>query len=442
MNNMTTGSIANHMLRFTLPLILGNIFHQLYNAVDAVIVGRLIGKPALAAVGSAGAIMNVLLFLIAGMSLGASILIAQFYGAQDYDNLKKEMGTAVKAGAVFTAFITVAALLLADTFLKLINTPAAIMPEAGCYLKIISAGLGFTFFYNIFSASLRALGNAKAPIVFLFICSVINAGLDIVFIKYCHLGVAGAAWATVVAQALAALMCFIYIAKKSPLIYLRKKDVRIEYSLLKKTMQYSGIYAFQQSFLYIGVLLVQGAVNTQGINYMAAYNAVTKVDGFALMPGDSLADSLSTFVAQNRGANQRKRILSGLKHAIFIGLLYCSFLALLLPQISGHLMGMFLDPSEQEAIAIGVSYLRIMSILYIITAVCNTFQGFYRGLGLMRITLNATVIQIPIRVILSYSLINSFQLNAVPLATGIGWSLMIIYELFEFTRYLKTSKSK
>lgn len=439
MRDMTSGSVPRHMFGFTLPLILGNIFQQLYNAVDAVIVGRMIGKEALAAVGTAGALMGVLLFLIAGMSLGASILIAQFYGARDYDLLKKEMGTAAKAGLIFTIFISLVSFALADRLLGLINTPVQILPAAALYLRIIISGLVFTFFYNIYSSSLRALGNVRAPLLFLLICAFLNAALDVAFIKYFHLGIAGVAWATVIAQAAAALMCFVYIARKASLIHLSRKDFRIEPVLLKKTAQYSGIYAFQQSFLYIGVLMVQGAVNTLGINAIAAYNAVTKIDNFALMPGDSLAHALSTFVAQNKGAEQHRRIMSGLKYAIAIGLMYCLFLALLLPHVSALFIGLFLEPGEQTAISIGVSYLRLMSVLYILTALCNTFQGFYRGLGLMRITLNATIIQIPVRVILSYWLLKSFELNAIPIATGIGWLLMIAYELYEFHRYRKNN---
>lgn len=441
MRDMTTGSIPQHMLRFTVPLIFGNIFQQLYNAVDALIVGRLIGKEALAAVGAAGAIMNVLLFIIAGMALGASILIAQFYGAKDYDLLKREMGTAVKAGSLFTVFMVVFAFSSSTSLLKLINTPAEILPQAGQYLRIVILGLNFTFFYNIFSASLRALGNAKAPIQFLFICALLNAALDIIFIKYFHMGVAGAALATVIAQATAALMCFIYIRYKTPLIKLAAKDVRIDYDLLRRTMQYGGIYAFQQSFLYIGYLLVQGAVNTLGINAMAAYNVVTKIDSFALMAGGSLADSLSTFVAQNKGAGHKERIISSFKCATLIGFGYSIFLALLLPQVSGSLMGLFLESSEDKAISLGVSYLRVMSFLYLLTVLCNSFQGFFRGLGYMRITLNATAIQIPIRVALSYTLISRFELNAVPIATGVGWVMMIAYELYEFQRYRRNSRS-
>ena len=435
MKDMTTGSIPRHMLHFTLPLLIGNVFQQLYNAVDTVIVGRLLGKDALAAVGSAGAVMNVLLFLIVGICLGASILIAHFYGAQDYEILRKETGTALTGGILFTVFISIISLCLSKQILRAIHTPDEIILLSAQYLNVIIIGLLSAFLFNFFSSAMRALGIIKAPIIFLFISSVLNAALDIVFIKYLETGVRGAALATVVSQIVSAALCFLYIRAKVPLLTLSADELKINPALLRRTVEYSGTYAIQQSFLHIGVLFVQGAVNLLGINSIAAYNAVTKVDGFALLPGDSLASSLSTFTAQNNGAGKKDRIVSGMKYTVVMGLIYCGLLTLFMSLRAESVVSLFVSASNTEVISIGSSYLRLMSILYILTVFCNSFQGFFRGLGRMRVTLFATVIQIPIRVFLSYFLLNQLGLNAIPVATGIGWVCMVAYESYLYRKY-------
>ena len=428
MRDMTKGSISQHMLQFTVPLLLSNVFQQLYITADIIIVGRYLGKESLAAVGSAGAIMNVLLFLLIGVSIGTSVLIAQYYGSDDKVLVKKELGTALTAGLLFTVCLTVVALFGADWALKVIQTPDEIMQQASAYLRIIIAGLVFTFLYNMLAAALRALGDAKIPVLILFACAFTNIALDIFFIGYLSMGVQGAALATVISQALAFSLCGAYIFFKVPIFQLTKNEFRMDISLLGQTVEYSGIYAIQQCVVYLGVFFVQGTVNTLGIDAMAAYNAVTKIDSFALLPGDSLAASFSTFVAQNKGAKKDARIFSSLKFVAVIGLCFCGILALLLPFISDRLMQLFLEDYDYNVVSLGVSYLSIMSLLYPLTAICNSFQGLFRGLGNMRITLIATLIQIPIRVILATLLSGYFYLNAIPIATGIGWSCMIVYE--------------
>lgn len=436
MRDMTSGNIPRQMLSFTLPILLSNLFQQLYNVTDTVLVGKYIGKQALAAVGSAGAVMNILLFLIVGVSLGASVLIAQFYGGKEPEKVKKELGTALSAGFVFTLLVMAAALMFSGAVLKQIKTPDDVLPMADVYLKTMAAGLCFTFFYNMLASALRALGDAKAPVCFLVLSALMNIGLDLVFIRTLHMGVMGAALATVIAQATAAGLCGVYIFLKVPLLRLGVKDLAVDHALLRQTVRFSGVYALQQCVLYLGVLVVQGTVNTLGVDAMAAYSAVTKIDSFSLMPGDSLAAALSTFVAQNKGAGQKKRIHSGLKCALIIGLCYCGALALALPFAAGGFLRLFVG-GEPSIIQAGTAYLRWMAFLYPLTAICNSFQGLFRGLGRMRITLGATLVQIPIRALLASLLAGSFGLVAIPMATGTGWLCMILFSLFFYHRYRK-----
>ncbi|QQO09567.1 MATE family efflux transporter [Breznakiella homolactica] len=441
MRDMTEGSIPGHMMRFTVPLLLSNVFQQLYNAADTVIVGRYLGKEALAAVGSAGAVMNILFFLIFGISMGASVIIAQYYGARRIALVKKEMGTACTAGMLFTVFIIILSFSSADWVQRTIKTPDEILPQAVQYLRIIIGGLIFTFIYNMLSSAMRALGDANAPVIFLILSSGLNIILDLIFIRSFGMGTSGAAWATVISQAAAAILCVIHIRRKVPALRLAGQDFTVDPRLLRQTIRFSGVYAVQQCVLYSGVLLVQGTVNSLGIDAMAAYNAGTKIDNFFLMPGDSLAAALSTFAAQNTGAGNTKRIKAGLGYTIGIGLGFCGILALLLLLTAPRMMGLFLDSSDSAVILLGTSYLRMMAVLYPLTALCNSFQGFFRGIGNMKVTLIATLLQIPIRVVLSAILVHRFALNAVPVAAGIGWIAMILYEFYEYNRYRKSISS-
>lgn len=433
MRDMTEGGIPQHMIRFTIPLLLGNILQQLYNTADTIIVGRIAGKTALAAVGSAGAIMNVLLFLIVGMSLGASVLLATFFGSKNEAMIKKELATVLLGGLLFTAALAAVAAALTTPLLNLINTPEELQPMARSYLRIIIFGLCFTFLYNILSGALRSIGNARVPLVTLGAAAALNVVLDLVLVP--RMGAAGAAVATIFSQALAALLCFCYIQLRVPVLRLGLRDLTIDLDLLKQTVQYSGVSAIQQAFVYIGVLLVQGAANTLGIDAIAAFNACSKIDGFALMPGNALASALSTFVAQNRGARRNDRIPEGLKWALAIGLCYCCTLTVTLTLTAERLMLMFLDASETTAIGLGASYLRLIALPYLMTAVCNSFQGFFRGLGRMGVTLKATVVQIPVRVVLAHLLVGRLGLGAIPTAMATGWVCMIAYELFEYRNY-------
>jgi len=433
MRDMTSGSVPRLMLWFTVPLLLTNLLQQLYSMVGSILVGRLVGKDALAAVGTAGSVFNVLMFIVIGLSMGASVLFAEFYGSKAYELLKREFSTALLCGLGFTVCLSAAAFALAGPILRLVNTPESLIPDARTYLRITIAGLCFTLLFNILASALRSVGNAKVPLVVLALSSAVNIGLTFVLVR--PMGVAGAALATVIAQALAALLCLIYIQIKVPVLTLKPRDLTIDFSLLRRTVSYSSVAAVQQSVLYVGYLLVQGAVNTLGVDAMAAYNAVSKIDGFALMPGIALGDAVSTFVAQNRGADKPERIRAGLKIGVAMGLIYCAGLAVIMLIFARSFMLWFLLPQETAAVAAGLSYLRVMAFLYSMTAVCNAFQGFFRGLGKMGVTLNATLVQIPIRVVLAYMMVGRMGLNALTLAMGSGWVCMIAYEILEYNRY-------
>lgn len=435
MKKMTEGNVAKNIFFFAIPIFLGNIFQQMYNAADAVIVGKFSGKEALAAVGTAGPIMNILIFFVIGFSLGSAILMAEFYGSGDIEKLKKEIATTIKAGIIFIFLLSIIALFSAKYILILMKTPPEIMKMAEDYLQIIIAGLVFSFLYNILSAEMRAIGDSKTPLIILIISVILNIGLDIYFIKELKLGVKGAAYATVISQIAAVIISILDIYYKMPVLRLKVREFTIDLILLKKTMSYSLSYAIQQTVIFTGAVFVQGAVNPLGIDSIAAFNSGCRIDGFILTPGDSMGAALTTFISQNRGAGKNERIFQGFKSALTMSLLYCVITAIFIFIFSESIMKIFIDSSEIKTIFLGKMYLRTIAFFYILTAICNTLQGFFRGLGRMDVTLAATFIQIPIRIILSYILTRYMGISGVAVGMGIGWIFMAVYETYLYMGY-------
>lgn len=433
--DMTQGGITKHLLAYAVPLMFANLLQQLYQTVDSIIVGQYNGKEALAAIGAAGPIMNILIFLIVGLSLGASILMSEYFGAHDYDALKAEMATSLVSGFLLTVVLSILSFAGSSLFISLTRTPAEIAPMAADYLRVISLGLIFTFFYNILSAGLRSLGDARAPLYVLCVTTVLHVFLAVYMVGTLNMGVQGAAYATVISQAVSSMMLFIYIKLKVPYLRLTLKELRIRMDFLKKTIDFSAISALQQTVLYIGRLLVQSGINTLGVDAVAAFNAVSIIDSYILAPGDSLAASVTTFTAQNKGAKQYKRIPTGLKTVIVMAEVYIITISALVLIGKNQLLGIFLKPEEVEAIRIGTLYIVPMACFYFLSGFTNSFQGYFRGIGNLRVTLVATIIQIPIRVVLTYSLLGRFGIQAVVIGTTLGWICMTLYELICYRKF-------
>jgi putative MATE family efflux protein len=435
--DMTQGSSSKILITFAIPMVFGNILQQLYNTTDAVIVGRFIGKDALAAVGVANPIMSIAIFFIFGICIGTSVLISQLFGAGKFDMMKREVSTALIVGTIFTVAMSLICMVLSRWVLMLIGTPVGILNDADIYLKIIFGGLIFSFLYNFYSSALGAIGDSKTPLFFLLISCIMNGILCVIFVVYLKLGVAGSAMATVIAQGISSILCIIYVYTKNPIIRLNANELVIDKTLLSKTIHYSWVTALQQTCIYIGRLLVQGVVNPFGTNAIAAFNSVTRVDSFMLAPGDSFASSMATYAAQNKGAGKRDRIVEGYKNANILIAVYSIITSFIVFIGAEVIMKFFVSGSEIEVIIIGVKYLRLMSIFYIVSGFCNILQGLFRGIGKLHITLIATLMQIFIRVVLSLVLAPYLGISAVAYAVAIGWVAMLIFEGSVYKKYFK-----
>ena len=438
--DMTSGPITPQIIHFTIPLIIGNFCLLTYNAADSIIVGRFIGANALAAVGAASPIMNIVLFLIVGICLGMSVLMGNFFGAGDIAKLKREISTALIAGGVFTLVIVVLGLIFSHAILSLMHTPAAIIDDATLFLQIIFVGMFFTFIYNIYASTLRSMGNSNASLYFLAASAVLNVIMDILFVAVLKFGIAGAAWATVIAEALSALFCIIYVRKKIPILKYTRHEFVFDRSLLRETVNYSSVAGMQQITLHFGKLLVQGAVNPLGIFAIAAFNAVSRIDDFVMIVQQNIAHGTTGFLAQNNGGGRTDRLRKGFFTGLKMEVIYSLIMGIIIFVFARPFVTLFVGNEGTKVVDSGVQYLRIMSFLYLLPGVTNILQGYFRGLGKLKITLNSTFTQIVGRVIAAYLMAPYFGLKGIALACLVGWICMMAYELPRFIKIWKRNK--
>ena len=435
--DMTTGPITPQIIHFTIPLIIGNLCLLTYNAADSIIVGRFIGANALAAVGAASPIMNIVLFLIVGICLGMSVLMGNFFGSGDIAKLKREISTALIAGGVFTLTIIVLGLIFSHAILSLMHTTVEIIDDAALFLRIIFVGMFFTFIYNIYASTLRSMGNSNASLYFLAASAVLNVIMDILFVAVLKFGIAGAAWATVIAEALSALFCIIYVRKKIPILKYTRHEFVFDRSLLRETLNYSSVAGMQQITLHFGKLLVQGAVNPLGIFAIAAFNAVSRIDDFVMIVQQNIAHGTTGFLAQNNGGGRTDRLRKGFFTGLKMEVIYSLIMGIIIFVFARPFVTLFVGNEGTKVVDSGVQYLRIMSFLYLLPGVTNILQGFFRGLGKLKITLNSTFTQIVGRVIAAYLMAPYFGLKGIALACLVGWICMMAYELPRFIKIWK-----
>lgn len=435
--NMTEGNMTKHLVHYSVPLILGNLFQLTYNVVDSIIAGWFIGKEALAAEGTASPVMNIVILGISGICMGASVLMSEFYGAGHQEKVKKEMATVALFGCYFSLIVAALGFAFSGPLLKALHVPEEILRIASVYLSIIFLGAPFTYFYNAVSAALKSVGDSKTPLKFLAFSSILNAALDLIFIGGLGFGIVCSAVTTVVAEAASAILCIVYVYRKIPMLQLRRGEFVMDPQLLLQTLRYGSVTALQQSCQPIGKLLIQGAINPLGVDMIAAFNAVNRIDDYAFTPEQSISHGITTFVAQNRGAGKKERIRAGFRRGLMLEALYWVFICTLITFLKEPLVGLFVTEGNEAIIAIGSSYLAVMALFYLFPAFTNGIQGFFRGMGNMGITLMGTVIQTSLRVIFVYLLTPRVGMQGVAYACAIGWGVMLLVEVPYYFWYMR-----
>ena len=427
--DLTQGSVTKSMLLFACPMILGNLLQQFYNVADTLIVGRFLGSDALAAVGSSFSLMTFLTSILLGLCMGSGIVFSMLFGARKADSLKNCIFISFVITGLLAVFIELLVLALTDPLLALLQIPEAILADTRSYLQIIFCGILFTFLYNFFASLARSIGNSVIPLIFLAVSTALNILLDLLFILSFDMGVSGAAWATILAQAVSAVGMIAYCYRKIPFLKLKKQHLQFSKAAVSQILQYSLLTCLQQSIMNFGILMVQGLVNSFGVAVMAAFAAAVKIDSFAYMPVQDFGNAFSTFIAQNYGAAQKDRIRRGIRTAVLTAVLFCIAISLIVCRYAGQLMTIFIRPEETEIISIGVQYLRIEGICYCGIGCLFLLYGLYRGLGKPGISVLLTVISLGTRVTLAYLLAPRPSIGLA----GIWWSIPIGWILADIT---------
>lgn len=419
--DLTQGGIRRGLILFSLPLIAGNLLQQLYNIVDTWVVGRFLGNVALAAVGSAFTLMVLLSSLLTGLCMGGGVVFSQLYGQSDRDGLRTAICNAFAGIALVAAVLEGLAYLLLPQLIVWMRVPPEAAPYLTAYLGAVFAGLFFTFLYNFSAAVLRSVGNSVVPLWFLLASTVLNIALDLWFVMGLGLGVAGAAWATVIAQALSAVGIVLYLLLRMPGLLPARRHLRADFSLLKRIGKVSVLTGAQQSIMNFGILMIQSLVNSFGVSVMAAFAAGVKIDSFAYSPAQDFANGFATFVAQNAGANKHDRVRRGIREAALLSLSFCALVSVAVCIWARPLLSIFIDPLETAVLDIGVHYLRIEGACYVGIGLLFLLYATYRGLERAGMSIVLTAVSLGLRVALAYLLTPIWGLDAIWWAIPIGW---------------------
>lgn len=419
--DMTSGNPAKLLLKFALPMFIGNIFQQFYNMVDAIVVGKFVGPDALASVGATGALNFFIISLLFGLSSGVSIIISQYFGAKDFEKVKKSFATVTYTIISVSILTAIVGTVFARPMLKFLNTPDSIIDNSVIYMQITFAGILGLALFNGMSAVLRALGDSISPLIFLMISSVLNVILDLVFVIYFNMGVKGVAMATVISQAVAGIGCVIYAFKKVELLRIPLKEFKIDIEILKKSLKLGIPVAIQNVLVSISTMSIQSIVNGYGETVIASFTAANRIDQLMLQPGMSMGTAVAAYTGQNVGAARIDRVKAGLKDAIKITLI---FSLIMLPVIyfgGKNIMYLFTKKEDIEVVRIGVEAIRVTCFFYIFVGLIFVTRSFLTGAGDVKIPMMMGFTEILGRVLFANVLSFYFGYYGIWWATGLTW---------------------
>ena len=441
-SDMTTGSPAKLIIRFMIPMFLGNLFQQFYNVVDSIVAGQFLGVQALAAIGSTGSLMFFVIGWLNGLTSGFAIMVAQCFGAKKEDRMRHYVAMSVYLSVAFALVMTIGLTLANEPILRLMNYSEEIMPEVKAYMGIIYAGLLVTVAYDALSAFLRALGDSRSPLYFLMISAGINVFLDIVFIVVMGMGVEGCAYATVIAQAISAFCCFIYIVKKYPILHLRKEDFRYSWNSVKKLLGLGIPMALQFSITAIGTIIVQGAVNVYGETYMAGFSAAGKLQNILTTVFVAFGATVATYVGQNRGAGRIDRVREGVRCTQYM-ILAWSVIAMILMFFFGKYMTcIFVNSSETDVLAVSVEYFHTVFWCYPFLGSIFLYRNTLQGMGYGLVPMMGGIFELAARTIIVLLVAGRTSFRGVCLADPAAWIAALIPLVPYYIYIMRKQKQK
>ncbi len=420
-NDMTRGNPVKLILLFSIPLLIGNIFQQFYSMVDTIIVGRFVGVDALAAVGSTGSMVFLVNGFATGLTSGFAVLVSQKFGAKDEKGLRKSVSSAVTLTVISVVIVTLISLICGKPLLKLMNTPDNIMADAYTYIKIIYGGLVTTVAYNLIASILRALGDSKTPLYFLIISSVLNVILDLVFIINFKMGVAGAAYATIISQGVSAILCLIYTYKKFTILRLKKEDFKVKKRYYYKHLKIGIPMALQFSITAIGIMTVQGALNVFGSTVIASYTAASKALQLVMQPAITFGVTMATYCGQNLGAREYGRIKDGVKACTKISIITSIVAGAVLIFLGKYFVMMFITNPDAEILKYAQQVLDISAIFFIPLGLIFIYRNALQGIGDSFIPMMAGAYELIARAIVAFTLPRYLEFWGISLADPVAW---------------------
>lgn len=440
--DLLKGNILRVLIIFAIPLFISNLFQQLYNTVDIMIVGNYLGDISLAAIGACAAIYELLVGFALGVGNGLSIVTARSYGANDENLVKKSVAGSLVIGAGITIIIMIISKLFLLPLLELLNTPSNIIEEAYLYIFTVCIFVGVMFLYNLCAGILRAIGNSIMPLIFLIISSILNIGLDILFITKFNMGIRGAAVATVIAQGISAVLCIIYIYKKCPILIPKKEHFVFDKELYKELLGQGLSMGVMLLIVSAGTVILQTAINNLGYLIIAGHTAARKLNSFAMIPVASLSMSLATFVSQNKGANQGYRIREAVRYSNIISIIWGVIITVILIFFAPTLMKILSGSSEDVVINNGVRYLLWNSPFYAVLGILLNLRNALQGIGEKLLPLVSSIIEFFGKILFVILFIPSLKYFGVIICEPVIWCCMCLQLAYSFYKnsYIKKYK--
>lgn len=437
-NDMTKGNPVKLILLFSIPLLIGNVFQQFYSMVDTIIVGRFVGVDALAAVGATGSMVFLVNGFATGLTSGFAVLVSQKFGAKDENGLRKSVASAVTLTVISVIVVTLVSLIGAKPLLKLMNTPENIMGDAHTYIKIIYGGVVATVAYNLIASILRALGDSKTPLYFLIVSSVLNVILDLVFIINFKMGVAGAAYATIISQGVSAILCLIYTYKKFVILRLKKEDFNVKRKYYHKHLKIGIPMALQFSITSIGIMTVQAALNVFGSIVIASYTAASKALQLVMQPAITFGVTMATYCGQNLGAKEYGRIKEGVKECTKISIITSIIAGAVLIFLGKYFVMMFISNPDSEILKYAQQVLDISAIFFIPLGLIFIYRNALQGIGDSFVPMMAGVYELVARAIVAFTLPRYLDFMGICLADPVAWFAAVIPLGITYFRRIKS----
>lgn len=443
-NNLTIGNPIKKIIVFSIPVLLGLLFQQLYGIVDAIIVDRTLGQVCFSAIGITGPLLGLVLGFAQGLPAGFSIVTSQFFGAGEMEKVRKSIATSIILCALITVILTVISLLITRPLLKLLNTPDKYFEYAVSYISTIFYGIGASILYNMVAFILRALGDSKTPLYFLLVASVLNIGLDLLFIMVFDMEIAGAGWATVLSQLLAGIACLVYMFIKYPTVRLSKKDWKTSWAFCGKHLYIGVPMGFQFSVISLGLMIQQSAINSLGDDVVTAYSAATRIENLAVQPFCALGTAMATFSGQNYGAKQYDRLLQGVRQSLVIGVVTTVVVAAIIAMFGEEMTYWFISTATERQAQLCQQYLRYQVSFYLVLLAIYIYRNALQGMNYSSVTVVACVMELVMRGVAAFFLVKWLGFPGICLSNPVAWigsDLALLPAYFIAAKKLKKNKA-